>query len=212
MGVTRDSSQSVLDLFCGAGGMTLGFEQAGYDVIAGVDNDETAVETYERNFDHRGVQEDLVAIDPPQFELRYDIEPDDVDIVVGGPPCQGYSTANLQRDEDDPRNNLVFRFARYVEYYQPRSFVMENVTGIESIDDGETIELLYDAFEEAGYDVDHATLNAADYGVPQKRRRVFFVGVRDDVDSEPQFPETTHAPQSEIESQNETRATVSVDD
>jgi DNA (cytosine-5)-methyltransferase 1 len=113
--------------------------------------------------------------------------------------CQGYSTANLQRHEDDPRNNLVFRFAQYVAYYQPRSFVMENVTGIESIDDGETVELLYEDFEGAGYDVDHATLNAADYGVPQKRRRVFFVGVREDVDGGPRFPKPTHAPPSEID-------------
>jgi len=113
--------------------------------------------------------------------------------------CQGYSRANLQRDEDDPRNNLVFRFARYVDYYQPEAFVMENVTGIESIDDGETVELLYEDFEQAGYDVDHATLNAADYGVPQKRRRVFFIGTRSDIEREPQFPDPTHAPSSEID-------------
>jgi site-specific DNA-cytosine methylase len=110
--------------------------------------------------------------------------------------CQGFSTAQANRDPDDPRNNLVFRFARYVDHYQPESFVMENVTGITSIDDGETVELLCEDFRQAGYSVEYATLNAADYGVPQKRRRVFFVGQQD---GEPAFPEPTHAPSEEID-------------
>ena len=192
------SDQTALDLCCGAGGLTLGFQRAGFDVIAGVDVDETAIETYEANFDHRAIQCDIAETSPLQFQIRTGIEPDDVDVIGGGPPCQGFSTANLTKDEDDPRNNLVFRFAEYVRYYQPQSFVMENVTGIHSIDDGETVDLLVDDFEDAGYDVAYETLNAAYYGVPQKRRRVFFVGVREDVDGEPTFPEPTHAPPSEI--------------
>lgn len=178
--------------------MSLGFENAGFDVIAGVDYDETAIETYNHNFDHEGIQCNLAEADPEVFAEMFDTYPEDVDVIAGGPPCQGFSTANLQRDEDDPRNNLVFRFAQYVDYYQPESFVMENVTGIESIDGGETVELLYEDFEDAGYDVKHTVLNAADYGVPQKRKRVFFVGVRTDVDGEPSFPEPTHAPASEL--------------
>lgn len=195
--MTRDT-QTVLDLFCGAGGFSLGCENTGYEVLAGVDNDETAIETYDENFNHQAYQYDLAETEPAMFAFETGIYSEDVDIVVGGPPCQGFSLANVERDENDPRNNLVFRFATYVEYYQPRSFVMENVTGIESIDDGKTIELLYEDFQESGYDVDHATLNAADYGVPQKRRRVFFVGVRNDIEAEPTFPEPTHAPESEI--------------
>jgi len=192
--------------------MTLGFKNAGYNVIAGVDYDNTAVETYNANFDHRGIKENLAEVDPETFSEKYDIYPHDVDVIAGGPPCQGFSTANLQRDEDDPRNNLVFRFARYVKFYQPESFVMENVTGIESIDDGKTVELLYEDFEKAGYEVDHATLNAADYGVPQKRRRVFIMGVREDVDGEPRFPEPTHAPPSEITQNQSGQSAVSADD
>lgn len=183
-------------------------------MIAGVDNDEAAIETYDENFDHRAIRCDLAETDPEMFEFRYDVHPENVDIVVGGPPCQGFSTANLDRDEDDPRNNLVFRFAMYVAHYQPRSFVMENVTGIKSIDGGETIELLYEDFEGAGYEVDHATLNAADYGVPQKRRRVFFVGVREDVaevTGGPQFPEPTHAPPSEIQTDGDNTEAVADD-
>jgi DNA (cytosine-5)-methyltransferase 1 len=193
------SEDTVLDLFCGAGGFTLGCQQAGATVIAGVDNDEKAIETYDHNFDHPAYQYDLAETEPATFAVETGISTEDVDGIVGGPPCQGFSTANLQRDEDDPRNNLVFRYARYVDYYQPDWFVMENVTGIESIDDGETIELLYEDFEQAGYDVNHATLNAADYGVPQKRRRVFFVGVHEQTEGKPQFPEPTHAPKDQID-------------
>jgi DNA (cytosine-5)-methyltransferase 1 len=178
-------------------------------VIAGVDNDETAINTYNENFAHEGYQYDLASTDPAMFAFETGVYPSDVDIVVGGPPCQGFSLANVERDKDDPRNNLVFRFARYVDHYQPRSFVMENVTGIESIDDGETIELLYEDFKTNGYNVDHTTLNAADYGVPQKRRRVFFVGVRNDIDAGPTFPEPTHAPRDEIDVETEV---VSADD
>lgn len=191
-------TRTVLDLFCGAGGMTLGYLRAGYDVIAGVDYDETAIETYRENFNHPAYQCNLAQVDPGEFASDTGITPDDVTDIGGGPPCQGFSEANLQRDEEDPRNNLVFRFARYVEYYQPERFVMENVTGIETIDGGETIDLLYDDFESSGYDVNHTTLNAANYGVPQKRRRVFFVGVRKDVDGTPQFPDPTHAPPNEL--------------
>lgn len=191
-------SQRVLDLFCGAGGFSLGFEQAGYDVVAGVDCDRKALDTYERNHDSRGIFCDLSAVDPFEFSIRYGIDPDDIDVVIGGPPCQGFSTAQHDRDPDDPRNNLVFRFAEYVDFYQPSSFVMENVTGIKSVDDGETVDLLVSDFEDAGYNVEYETLNAADYGVPQKRRRVFFIGKQT---GEPQFPAPTHAPRNELESE-----------
>lgn len=209
-----DETQQVLDLFCGAGGFTLGVQRAGATVIAGVDNDEQALETYNANFDHEGYNINLAETEPATFSVETGIRVEDVDGIVGGPPCQGFSLASHDRDPDDPRNNLVFRYATYVDYFQPNWFVMENVTGIESIDDGETIELLYDDFQQAGYKVDHATLNAADYGVPQKRRRVFFVGVHEDADNEVQFPEPTHAPAGEIDQTNVTsgQAGVTADD
>lgn len=183
------SNQRVLDLFCGAGGLTLGLQRAGHDVIAGVDSDDVAIETYDDYFDHRAIQCDLASVSPEMFARQYGITPDDVQGIGGGPPCQGFSEANLAKDPDDVRNNLVFRFAEYVEYYQPRWFVMENVTGIESLDDGQTVDELYDVFGEYGYEVAHRTLNAFDYGVPQRRERVFFIGVRSDVGVSPQFPE-----------------------
>lgn len=204
-------TQTVLDLFCGAGGFTLGCQQAGYDVIAGVDYDDQAIKTYNANFDHEGIQCNLAKVDPEVFAEMFDINPDDVDVIVGGPPCQGFSESNLSRDEDDPRNNLVFRFARYVKYYRPNSFVMENVVGIDTLDDGETIELLYEDFQQSGYEVDHKIVNAANYGVPQKRRRLFFVGVREDVDGEPQFPDPTHEPLSEIDADSSSGGVVADD-
>jgi len=201
---------TALDLFCGAGGFTLGLQRAGYDVIAGVDYNEQAVQTYDENFDHPAYQYNLAEVNPLQFDLETGIQKDNVQCLAGGPPCQGFSRSNLQRDSDDPRNNLVFRFARYVDYYQPKQFVMENVKGIQTIDDGETIRLLCEDFRGAGYRVKNRVLHAADFGVPQKRERMFFIGLRDDIDGEPQFPERTHAPRDEI--QQPTTQAVTADD
>jgi DNA (cytosine-5)-methyltransferase 1 len=203
--VSRNGSQSVLDLFCGAGGLSLGFENAGFDVIAGVDNDEDAVETYRRNHEGRAIQCDLANTRPEVFAETHDIEAEDVDGTVGGPPCQGFSSANNERHVNDERNNLVFAFVDYVRHYEPEWFLMENVTGLKGIDDGETLELLVSDFEGAGYTVDWTILNAADYGVPQKRRRLFVQGQRD---GSPTWPEPTHAPPKEIEDIGEKEAEV----
>lgn len=169
--------------------MSRGFERAGHDIIAGVDYDEDAIETFDANHDARAIQCDLASMDPEDFAAKYDIHPEDVDGIGGGPPCQGFSGANHERSVDDPRNNLVFRFAEYVAYYQPEFLLMENVTGLKSIDDGETLSLLVDELEAADYTVEYKILNAADYGVPQKRKRVFVQGRKDD---EVEWPELTH--------------------
>jgi len=190
---------TVLDLFCGAGGFSTGFADAGYDVLAGVDHDEDAVATFGANHDAAAIQADLTEQTPAEFAERYDIHPEDVDVIVGGPPCQGFSTANLDRHVADERNNLVFVFAEYVAHYRPEAFVMENVTGITSVDDGTLFERLLADLREAGYVVDHEVLNAADYGVPQKRRRMFVQGVQEDRGETPTWPEPTHAPRSELD-------------
>jgi DNA (cytosine-5)-methyltransferase 1 len=196
-------------LFCGAGGFSVGFTEAGYEVIAGVDTDDDALDTYDANHDADAINEDLTELSPAEFAETYDIYPEDVQVLIGGPPCQGFSTANVDRHVDDDRNNLVFVFAEYVDYYQPESFLMENVTGITSVDDGTLFENLLSDFRSAGYTVDHQVLNAADYGVPQKRRRMFVQGVRD---GSPQWPEPTHAPVSEINTPPTTFAEVAGDD
>jgi len=186
----------VLDLFCGGGGFSLGVENAGYDVIAGVDINDAAMQTYEENHDSRAIQQDLTAMSPAQFADEYDIPPTEVDGVIGGSPCQGFSPANIHRSLEDERCNLVFVFAEYVAYYEPDVFVMENVKGIQTGEREKLFERLLDDFCEAGYVVDWRVLNAADYGVPQTRERVFVSGV---LDGNVGWPERTHAPATEIE-------------
>lgn len=115
--------------------------------------------------------------------------------VVGGPPCQGFSNANRNRTEDDERNQLVFHFARLVQELHPQFFVMENVPGIMTIADGTIPEKIVKQFAEYGYTVEYRKINTAEYGVPQKRERVIFIGVRNESSVHPQdlFPSKSHS-------------------
>ena len=187
------STIGVLDLFCGGGGLSEGFLQAGYDVVAGVDVSEDFLATYERNHDDAvATQADLSGIDPETFFDAHPIDPEEVDVVIGGPPCKGFSIAG-HRDPDDERNYLVGSFIDYVEFLQPDAFVMENVPGITSMEGGDTLRSILKGFRQAGYEKPaYETLNAADYGVPQNRRRVIFQGRRDG--SRPTSPDRTHSP------------------
>lgn len=170
-------SKRVLSLFSGAGGAVVGFENAGYDVVAAVDFDEDCCATVEANHDDlQVIQEDLSEIGPHEFALEYDVAPSDVDVVVGGPPCQGFSLQG-ERNEGDDRNELVTDFLDYVSLYDPDRFVMENVEGMLSMSDGQAVEYVHERGSELGYTVDHELLSADKYGVPQRRRRVVFVGV-----------------------------------
>ena len=190
------SPPQVLDLFCGAGGFSQGFEKQGFDVLAGVDTNKDALNTYEKNHNSRSIQQDLTELSPSVFAFEYGIYPSDVDVMIGGPPCQGFSLANIDRSVDDDRNNLVFVFAEYVEYYQPDVFVMENVKGIQSVDDGTLFSNLKDDLRDAGYTVESTILNAADYGVPQTRERMFVQGVKT---GSVQWPQQTHEPSQNIQ-------------
>ena len=187
------STIGVLDLFCGGGGLSEGFLQAGCDVVVGVDVSEDFLATYERNHDDAvAIQADLSGIDPGTFFDSHPIDPEEVDIVIGGPPCKGFSIAG-HRDPDDERNYLVGAFIDYVAFVQPDAFVMENVPGITSMEGGDTLRSILKGFRQAGYEKPvYETLNAADYGVPQNRRRVIFQGRRDG--SQPTYPDRTHSP------------------
>ncbi|MFQ5872986.1 MAG: DNA cytosine methyltransferase, partial [Dehalococcoidia bacterium] len=178
----------VLDLFCGAGGMSLGFEMAGYQIGLGVDNDPAACKTHAHNFNGRSVQADIAAIgDPKAFIQGYGLE--EVNVIIGGPPCQGFGRVGrgklrqVKNDPNyvhDPRNRLYREFIRFVAALQPLYFAMENVPDIQYCQDGE--ERLIDKakweFERLGYMVDWQVLLAASYGVPQTRHRFFMVGNR----------------------------------
>jgi DNA (cytosine-5)-methyltransferase 1 len=179
----------VLDLFCGAGGCSDGFTRAGAEVIAGVDADEAAVETFAANHDATALQRDLTAETPAAFDETTSIDTDGVDIVVGGPPCQGFSMAAKSRDVDDERNNLVFVFADHVDHLDPEHVLMENVTGLARGEMQDIFDRLLDEFEAMGYTVESRVLNAAEYGVPQRRNRLFIQGTRDGT---PSWPDPTH--------------------
>jgi len=181
-----------IDLFCGAGGMSAGFRDAGFDIIWANDSEKTFCQTYSVNhMKTRVVHGDIRKITTE--EIKRDIGNKKVNIVFGGPPCQGFSHAG-RRDPKDPRNSLFMDFVRVVEGLQPEFFVMENVPGILTMktQEGENVvDIILREFDKIGYRVHPPKkLLAADYGVPQKRRRVFFIGTK--TDKEIKFPEPTH--------------------
>ena len=172
-----ESKYRVLDLFCGCGGLSLGFEMAGFDVVLAIDNWEDALVTYRQN--HRysiALNGDLLTLDPMDVEREYGLH--DISVIIGGPPCQGFSVAG-KRIIDDDRNKLYKSFVRFVKHFKPKAFVMENVPNILSIGGGAIKDSIVKDFSELGYKVVYRVLTASDYGVPQNRRRAIFVGLRD---------------------------------
>ena len=162
-----------VDLFSGCGGLTLGLQRAGWECVLGVDQWEDAVRTYRHNFrDHAAERLDIQALTRPKLAKLLDSRPS---WVVGGPPCQGFSTVGKRRRED-PRNELVRQFHRVVRALQPDGFLIENVVGLKVMSFEEPVRAL---FEEIGYEVTALQLRAADFGVPQLRHRIIFVGHRE---------------------------------
>lgn len=182
----------VLDLFCGAGGLAEGFRQAGYEILGGVDYFSAAIETFEANIPGAvGVLADLRNPDLDDFERRFA----GVDVIVGGPSCQGFSTSgglskSSGRDETDPRNQLFINYTDIVERLQPSWIVFENVPGLLLYEKGKVALQIVSAFREIGYELVPMILLAADYGVPQLRRRLVFVGNR--TNSDIFLPAPTH--------------------
>lgn len=163
----------VLDLFCGAGGFSAGCESAGYEILAGVDSNEDAVASYDANFGDRGVCADLGDVEAALSSVD---GLDDVDVVVGGPPCQGWSRSGAG-GSDDARRKLLWSFVEAVELVRPRSVVMENVAALRE-DYEDTFERLVSRFEAAGYTITAEVLDFREWGVPQARSRLIIVGTR----------------------------------
>lgn len=183
-----------IDLFAGAGGFSLGLEQAGFDIVAAVEYDPIHAATHELNFPYTAVIcRDVSGLSGDAICETAGIERGTIDAVVGGPPCQGFSLIG-QRVLDDPRNSLVFHFLRLVVELEPRTFVMENVPGMATGEHTQLLQELVDRFQEAGYRVKlpYRTLNAANYGVPQNRERVFLLGARSGT-RVPEYPKATTA-------------------
>lgn len=168
-----------IDLFAGAGGMSLGFVMAGYTPIASVEINPFAVQTYSHNFvEKRGFNEFIQTRDIRENIVKqelYDIVGDrDIDVICGGFPCQGFSMAG-NRIITDERNSLYKEMLEIVKHIKPKFVVMENVVGLRSMLDGKIEAQIIKDYEEAGYNVNVTVLNAADYGVPQLRKRVIFI-------------------------------------
>lgn len=174
MSPTKASQFGVVDLFAGAGGMSLGFKQVGYELVSAVEIVEIAAETHRRNFPECDIYSgDIANYRPEEHTAGKKIR-----VVVGGPPCQGFSVAG-KRDPHDPRNRLFHEFVRVVKEIQPDYFVMENVPGILTMQRGQVKEAILEAFDEIGYpNVSIAVLEAASYGIPQMRARAIFIGNR----------------------------------
>src|SRR5574344_2144227 len=176
---------NALDLFCGCGGLSLGFEKAGINILLGIDAWQDAITTF--NYNHKnsqGLCADLSTLNPKDVESNLNNK--SVDIIIGGPPCQGFSVAG-KRIIDDERNKLYKNFVRFVDYFKPKAFVMENVPNILSIGDGIVRDAIVKDFSDLGYKVVYKVLTASDYGTPQNRRRAIFVGLKNGADFS--FPE-----------------------
>lgn len=210
--VYKTDKANVLSLFSGAGGLDLGLELAGLDVILGMEKTNTAyeskdtfdkirkksifhhvyandifkeaLETYGKNFNN------TVYIHNKNIRKVKNF-PQNADIIVGGPPCPGFSAAG-PRLVDDPRNFLYLHYIRALIQVQPKFFIMENVKGMLNLGKGEVFEQIKQDFEAAGYRVYAQLLNSRDYGVAQLRERVFLVGIREDIDFKYEFTEPTH--------------------
>jgi len=175
---------SFIDLFSGAGGLLRGFMDAGFTPTFSVEMWEPAIKTHEGNYpDVPLIKKDIRTITNSEIKQFNGA----VDVVIGGPPCQGFSTIG-KRLVKDPRNELVFEFIRFVEVIKPKVFLMENVKGLLSSDGGKIKRAIENEFNNIGYNVISSVLCAADYGVPQLRNRVFFLGVRNDLNIDPTFP------------------------
>ncbi len=172
---------NIVSFFAGAGGMDLGFQNAGFNVAWANEYDKEIWETYEKNHTHTTLDRRSI-VDIPEDEVP------ECDGIVGGPPCQSWSEAGSRRGIDDKRGQLFFDFIRILVAKQPRFFLAENVSGMLAPKHKGALENIKKMFKEAGYNLSFDMLNASDYSVPQDRKRVFFIGIRKDLGFRFKFP------------------------
>ncbi len=188
-------SINVIDLFCGCGGFSKGFEQAGFNIALGIDLWEDAIVTYRHNFPNaKTINNDITALGGQDLLNIAELTANEVDVIIGGPPCQGFSLSG-KRMLDDPRNKLYKSFVEIVEFIKPKLFVMENVPGLIRLFNGRVKDEVIEDFTRIGYNVNMEQLSADEYGVPQQRKRVFFVGINSEKIHNTTwfpFPEATH--------------------
>lgn len=194
---------NVLDLFCGCGGLSKGLEDSGLHVVAGIDIWDKAISNYKKNFKHLAICEDLTKFPPEKFDEIYNkdtksnldtkVKPEykiPIDILVGGPSCQSFSMAG-KRDPNDPRSSLFMEYVKYLDYFKPKAFIMENVIGIlsaKTAKNEKVIDLILKEFNKE-YNTIVCKLYASDFEVPQNRRRTIIFGIRKDLKILPTEPE-----------------------
>ena len=185
----NNASINVIDLFCGCGGMSKGLSDAGLNIIAGIDVWDTAINSYKKNFHHQAICEDLTKLPPDKFNGIYNKENKIIDLIVGGPPCQGFSIAG-KRETSDPRNSLFMEYVKYINYFNPKTFIMENVIGILSMktDKHEKVIDIILSQLNINYNCIVTKLYASDFEVPQNRRRTIIIGIRKDLNIIPTVP------------------------
>jgi DNA (cytosine-5)-methyltransferase 1 len=179
-------SLNVIDLFCGCGGMSKGLLDAGFNIIAGIDKWNIAIESYKSNFNHFSICDDLTTLTPEKFNELYNKNNDKIDFIVGCPPCQSFSMAG-KRKIDDPRNSLFMEFIKYINYFKPKAILMENVIGLLSMkleNNKKIIDIILDELNN-NYNCIVIKLNSSDFEVPQNRRRTIIIGIRKDLNIYP---------------------------
>ncbi len=189
----KDKKPTFIDMFCGCGGFSAGFQDAGFDLLFGIDSDKASLETYNRNFGlEKGINIDLFSKTYlKQIQETINLKKQTIDVIVAGPPCQGFSLTG-PRNFDDPRNQLYLSVIEVVKKFQPKAFVIENVKGMKTMYGGAIVKEIIVRLTKLGYNIcPPEILVAADYGVPQLRERLFIVGVRKDI-GEFTYPEKTH--------------------
>lgn len=193
--------KKIIDCFCGAGGLSIGFEQAGFDVIYAFDIDEAAINTYKHNpkYHHgKAFVRDIYNVNKASIEKDLGQTLGNIDVMIGGPPCQGFSVQR-RGDDQDPRNKLILEYCRLIKEIYPRFFVLENVGGIVSKRGKPYIKTLIDTLSAAGYQIQMKKLLASDFGVPQDRRRVIVVGeLSEDGIEHFDFPEPINGPKKTV--------------
>lgn len=191
--VGMSERRTVVDLFCGAGGLSAGLEMAGFNVLAGNDLFASAGKTFEATHPHaKFFGEPIQELKSSQLLEEIGLKRGELSVLVGGPPCQAYSVYNHQRGMHDERSQLFRQYLRIVEELYPEWIVMENVAGIFSIAGGEAVHAIETELRELGFEVEYQIMRAEQYGVPQERRRVVFIGNR--IGAPIRFPSATHGP------------------
>ncbi len=175
---------NILSLFSGAGGLDLGFEKSGFNIVLANEYDKTIWDTYEKNHTAYLIKEDIRNIDSSYFNTS-------IDGIIGGPPCQSWSEAGSLKGINDARGQLFFDYIRILKETKPKFFLAENVSGMLAKRHSEALNNIFKTFEDCGYNVSINLVNASDYGVPQDRKRVFFIGFRKDLNIEFIFPNPT---------------------